>query len=137
MKKREQRVGWLRILARVAEPRNAVIVLVAVGALFATAVWESRDRVVGTLQPGAPELRPESRFNRDAVAIASGFDVGLDWLSVVVEAPADSCDNPAVGTFDDQLADSLQTRTGRGVGRVLPGDAPSVQRGLQRGQSEA
>ncbi|CAE6754071.1 Multidrug resistance protein MdtC [Paraburkholderia domus] len=112
MHKREQRVVWLRTLARVAEPRNAVIVLVVVSGLFATAVWESRDRVVGTLQPGAPELRPESRFNRDAVSIAGNFDVGLDWLSIVVEAPQDSCDNPAVGTFDDQLANSLKGTPG-------------------------
>ncbi|CAL8479197.1 RND family transporter [Caballeronia sp. S22] len=132
MKKREQRVGWLRTLARVAEPRNAVIVLVAVGALFATAVWESRDRVVGTLQPGAPELRPESRFNRDAVAIASGFDVGLDWLSVAVEAPADSCDNPAVGTFDDQLADSLR----RVPGVVSVASYPAMLRQYNEGYNE-
>ncbi|QCP51688.1 RND family transporter [Trinickia violacea] len=108
MKKREQRAGWLRKLARVAEPRNAGVVLVVVAAVFATAVWQSRDRVVGTLQPGAPELRPDARFNRDAMVIASGFDVGLDWLSVVVEAPPNSCENPAVGAFDDKLTYALK-----------------------------
>jgi predicted RND superfamily exporter protein len=108
MRKREQRAAWLRKLARVAEPRNAVIVLVVVAGVFATAVWQSRDRVVGTLQHGAPELRPDARFNRDAVAIASSFDVGLDWLSVVIEAPPDSCESPAVGTFDDKLTYALK-----------------------------
>jgi uncharacterized protein len=103
MAKRQQRSQWLRVLARVAEPRNAVLALIVVTGVFATAVWQSRDRVVGTLQPGAPELRPEARFNRDAVSIASSFDMGLDWLSVVIEAPPDSCESPAVGVFDDKL----------------------------------
>ena len=61
--------------------------------------WESRDRIVGTVQPGAPELRVDARFNRDAVSIAANFDVGLDWLSVVIESPPESCANPAVGTY--------------------------------------
>lgn len=107
MKRHQQRARWLRVLARVSEPRNATIVLLVVAGVFATAVWESRDRVVGTLQPGAPELRPDARFNRDAVSIAGSFDVGLDWLTVVVEAPPDSCGNPAVGTFDDRMEYAL------------------------------
>jgi predicted RND superfamily exporter protein len=112
MLKREKRARWLRVLARVAEPRNATIVLVLVAGVFATAVWQSRDRVVGTLQPGAPELRPEARFNRDAVSIANSYDIGLDWLSVVVEAPPQSCENPAVGAYDDDLVYALRAVPG-------------------------
>ena len=110
--KREQRTRWLRLLARVARPRNAYVVLVLVAAIFTVSVWESRDRVVGTLQPGAPELRPESRFNRDAVSIANKFDIGLDWLSVAVAAPPNSCDNPAIGVYDDKLVDAVKTVPG-------------------------
>jgi predicted RND superfamily exporter protein len=108
MFQRERRAGWLRVLARTAEPRNALAVLALVGVVFAAAVWQSRDRVVGTLQAGAPELREESRFNRDAVAISSNFDTGLDWLSVVFEAPPESCGNVAIGTWQDRFAWALQ-----------------------------
>ena len=83
---REHRSHWLKLLARVAEPRNALLVLALGAAVFAAAVWQSRDRVIGTLQPGAPELRADARFNRDAVAIASNYDTGLDWLTVIFEA---------------------------------------------------
>ncbi|MGZ8460314.1 MAG: efflux RND transporter permease subunit, partial [Candidatus Deferrimicrobiaceae bacterium] len=65
--------------------------------------WQSRGRVVGTLLPGAPELRPDARFNRDAVAISEGYDMGLDWLTVVFEAPPDSDRNAAIGTFVDDF----------------------------------
>jgi uncharacterized protein len=108
MIKRAQRARWLSVLSRVAEPRAAMVTMLLVMAVFVTAAWQSRDRVVGTLQPGAPELRPEARFNRDAVAIASDFDLGLDWLSVVIEAPPASCGNPAVGAYDDSLEFALQ-----------------------------
>ncbi len=106
--KREQRAQWLRALARVAEPRNAAIVLFVTGAVFALSVWQSRDRVVGTLQPGAPELRAESRFNRDAVAIAGNYDTGLDWLTVLFEAPPESCDFVAIGIFQDGFVSEMR-----------------------------
>ncbi|MEP6720146.1 MAG: efflux RND transporter permease subunit [Variovorax sp.] len=105
---REQRSGWLRGLARVAEPRNALIVLAVTAVIFAAAVWQSRDRVVGTLQPGAPELREDARFNRDAVAISSNFDTGLDWLTVIFEAPPESCENVNVGLYQDRFAWAMQ-----------------------------
>jgi predicted RND superfamily exporter protein len=115
MVKREARAGWLSMLARVAEPRNAAICLAVVGVVFAAAVWQSRDRVVGTLQPGAPELREQARFNRDAVAITNNFDTGLDWLTVVFEAQADDkggasapCENVNIGLYQDRFTWAMQ-----------------------------
>jgi hypothetical protein len=108
MLKRERRAGWLRTLARIAEPRNAAVVVLLTAAVLAAAVWQSRDRVVGTLQPGAPELREDSRFNRDAVAIASNYDTGLDWLTVIFETKPDNCQNVSVGLYQDRFAWAMQ-----------------------------
>ncbi|MBW7901346.1 MAG: MMPL family transporter [Rhodocyclaceae bacterium] len=112
MRRREQRARWLRVLARVAVPRNAVATLVVVGVVFAAAFWQSRDRVVGTLQPGAPELRQEARFNRDAVAIASHYDTGLDWLTVVFETAPESCENVNLGLYQDRFVWAMQPVAG-------------------------
>lgn len=103
MHKREHRAKWIRFLAHVAIPRNAVVVLACSLLVFGVAAWQSRDRVVGTLQPGAPELRPDSRFNQDAVAIAANYDMGLDWLTVVFEAEESATANVAVGEFVDDF----------------------------------
>lgn len=108
MMKREKRAAWLRVLARVAEPRNAAMVLAVVGAVFAFSVWQSRDRVVGTLQPGAPELRADSRFNRDALAIATNYDTGLDWLTVMFEGPPESCEKVAIGLYQDEFVSQMR-----------------------------
>ena len=109
-----QRARWLHVLARVAVPRNAALVLVVAAAVFATAAWQSRDRVVGTLEAGAPELRADARFNRDAVSIAANYDVGLDWLTVVFQAPPDSCENVQIAAYQDRFVWAMQP-----VGGVL------------------
>ena len=88
---RERRIRLWGVLGRVAEPRNAAIGTLVCAALFALALWQSHGRHIGYLQPGAPELRAEARYNQDATRIVEKFDLGLDVLSVVVETPKDGC----------------------------------------------
>jgi len=117
---RERRARWLHGVARLAEWRNARWVLCLAVVVFATSVWQSRDRVVGTLQAGAPELRADSRFNRDAVAISNSYDIGLDWLSVVFEdksgatrdGAANACENVALGQYQDRFVWTMQAVPG-------------------------
>lgn len=106
--KREQRAAWLRAVVRLAEPRRAPIVLALAAGVLMLAAWQSHDRVVGTLQPGAPELRADARYNRDAVSIAENYDAGLDWLTVVFEAPPDSCERVALGAYQDRFAWAIE-----------------------------
>jgi predicted RND superfamily exporter protein len=114
--KREQRSVWLLYLAKAAEPRNAVWVLVLSGLILVSSVWQSRDRVVGTLQPGAPELREDSRYNQDAIAMTSNYDTGLDWLSVVFEFKPSSgpaiCDDIRPGLYQDRFTWAMQATPG-------------------------
>ncbi|MFK3789169.1 MULTISPECIES: efflux RND transporter permease subunit [Pseudomonas] len=113
---RQRRSRWLHGLSRLAEWRNAQWVLGVALALFLVAIWQSNDRVVGTLQAGAPELREDSRFNRDAVSIASNYDIGLDWLSVVFEVSRDTsgdasqagCEDVALGQYQDRFVWAMQ-----------------------------
>ena len=112
---RERRARWLHGLARLAEWRNALLVLGVALLVFIVAVWQSHDRVVGTLQAGAPELREDARFNLDAVSIAGSYDIGLDWLSVVFEVQPDesgevigACENVAIGQYQDRFVWAMQ-----------------------------
>lgn len=109
---RVHREGVVAVLGRVAEPGNARK-MVAFGLLLTVAaIWAGHDRVIGTVRPGAPELREDARYNRDAVGIASTFSVGLDVLTVVVEAPADSCHDFARMSVIDDLAWQLANTEG-------------------------
>ncbi|APA90487.1 MMPL family transporter (plasmid) [Paraburkholderia sprentiae WSM5005] len=112
LKRAQHRAKPLRILARVAEPKFAGVTLALAVVVLALAAWQSRDRVIGTLQPGAPELRADARFNRDATSIASNYDMGLDWLSVAIESNGTACDNPAVGLYEDDFSASMRSEPG-------------------------
>lgn len=124
--KRERRSEWLRAIARIAKPRNALVVAAVGGVVFAVAVWQGQGRHVGSLEPGAPELRADSRFNQDAASIVSRFDVGLDWLTVVFEVDErkglPACARADVMLFIDSFAWSLSATPG-----VLSSDSMAQQ----------
>ncbi len=109
---RQRRARWLHGLARLSEWHNVRWVLGMAVLIFVTAAWQSHDRVVGSLQAGAPELREDARFNRDALSIASHYDIGLDWLSVVFEVKvkggANDCENVALGQYQDRFVWAMQ-----------------------------
>jgi len=106
--RREKQGAWLGVVARVARPRNALVMTLIGAAVFGVAFWQSQGRHIGSLEAGAPELRPESRYNRDAAAIVDRFDVGLDWLTVVFEAtpdrPGEVCSRADELLFIDEFA---------------------------------
>ncbi|MBN3776528.1 MMPL family transporter [Burkholderia sp. Ac-20345] len=112
LKRGERRSAWLRPLARIAQPKYAGATVALTLVVFALAAWQSRDRVIGTLQPGAPELRADARFNRDATSISGSYDMGLDWLTVAIESVGKACDNPAVGLYEDDFAAAMRTEPG-------------------------
>lgn len=107
--RRERRTGWLHAVAAMAEPRRAVVTVAVASLVFGVAAWQSRDRVVGSLQTGAAELRADSRYNRDAADIAASYDAGLDWLTIVFEADKVPNSSDEAACEDTRLA-RLQDR---------------------------
>ena len=92
-KSRESRVRLMQKLGNIANPRIAVMVLVAASVLFVTAFIQSQNRHVGALHAGSPELRKEARYNQDSRQIAEKFALGLNLLTVIVETPREACIN--------------------------------------------
>ena len=110
--RRESRGDLMSRIARIAEPRNAWIMCALTGVIFVSAVLLSQGRVIGSLQPGSPELRADSRYNVDSRAIAASFDVGLDWLTTVIEVPAESCGNVELLKLVDEFGWEMQNVPG-------------------------
>ncbi len=98
------RLRVMGFLGGIGETRNAAIGTLVCLVLFAVAFVQSQGRHVGHLKPGAPELHVDSRYNRDAAAIVSRFDLGLDVLTVVFETPRDGCYRHDVMAYMDQFA---------------------------------
>ncbi|MEC9358679.1 MAG: efflux RND transporter permease subunit [Pseudomonadota bacterium] len=84
----------VRMASWCAQPRAAIGVFVVCVIALGITSWLSRGLVIGDTGHGAPELRQDSRYNRDSRRIAGSYDIGVDILSVIVEAKnfeGDSC----------------------------------------------
>ncbi|CAN7457207.1 efflux RND transporter permease subunit [Duganella sp. LjRoot269] len=46
---------------------------------------------IGDLDPGAPELRADSRYNRDVAALSASYGASSDVLAVMVKTPDGQC----------------------------------------------
>ncbi|CAG9176900.1 efflux RND transporter permease subunit [Cupriavidus pinatubonensis] len=68
-----------------ARPAPALGVFVAALGLLAVGAIESRGLKIGDVGSGAPELRADSRYNRDSESVVSQYNIGSDALTVVVE----------------------------------------------------
>ena len=69
-----------------AQPRPALATLAVSLVLLAGGTAVSRHLLTGDIGAGAPELRAESRYNRDNDRIIHDYSVGMDVLSVYAEA---------------------------------------------------
>ena len=86
-------------LSNVTRPGPAVAVFAVSLCLLVGGVWKSRDLVVGEVGDGAPELREDSRYNRDNANIVNRYSIGLDKLAVYVDTDVgegDACLDPDV-----------------------------------------
>lgn len=86
----EASVLWSKI-ALVTKRPYAIGILVATAVLFAGASYVRMDLKVGDLDPGAPELRPDSRYNIDNAYIIDHYSTSSDLFVVMVESDNDKC----------------------------------------------
>jgi predicted RND superfamily exporter protein len=70
-------------------PALAVIVICALLGIFGA--WLGRKTPIGDTQVGVPELRADSRYNRDNDVITSKFSIGVDVLTAIVESREPMC----------------------------------------------
>jgi predicted RND superfamily exporter protein len=63
---------------------------------------------IGVLDPGAPELRANSRYNVDNAFITANFSLSSDVFAVIVKTPVEACTRYATLQQADRLAWTLQ-----------------------------
>ncbi|MDD2735419.1 MAG: MMPL family transporter [Desulfuromonadaceae bacterium] len=72
--------------------RKWAAVAIAVCAVMAAGGLIVRENLkIGDLDPGAPELRPTSRYNRDNAFLNANYGASSDVLAVMVETPDGAC----------------------------------------------
>jgi predicted RND superfamily exporter protein len=123
-----------KLLTSFTQKKRAAWVLVIGAALFVGGFIVAQGMQIGDSEAGVPELRPESRYNQDALFIANKFSLGVDLLTVVAETVPNACtENYPVMESIDRFA--WQLRNVEGVQKVitLPMAAKVVNAGWNEG----
>lgn len=86
----EMHIFWRFLLAftRKGPATIAIIVsaLMAIGGLYV-----AQDLQIGDLDPGAPELRADSRYNRDIAFMSENYSVSTDVFAIIVKTEPNGC----------------------------------------------
>ena len=122
---------WRKV-SRIMEPKPSIVILLVSALLGIFAWYKSQEVRIGDLHAGVPELRQNSRYNRDSRLITEKFSIGVDILSVMVETEPNGCVNYDVLNLMDELEGRL---------RALPGvksviSVPTVAKMVNAGWNE-
>ncbi len=80
-----------RLLANFASPKVAPVSIALALLAFGGGLWYSQNLKIGDLDQGAPELRPDSRYNQDNSFIINHYSTSSDVLVVMVRTPREGC----------------------------------------------
>jgi uncharacterized protein len=78
---------FVRLLAPFSQRRMASIALFIATGLAVGGFVVSEHLKIGDLDPGAPELRSDSRYNRDTAYVTSHYGLSTDQFAIVVKTP--------------------------------------------------
>lgn len=94
-KKQAGKAPFWRAISHFATGKAATVSLIIAAVGAGVGLYIGKDLKIGDLDPGAPELRPDSRYNQDDMFINTRYSVSADVLVVMVETPAEGCSKVA------------------------------------------
>ncbi|WP_207802534.1 efflux RND transporter permease subunit [Motiliproteus coralliicola] len=80
-----------KLLQAASRPVPATMITLVAALMVIWGVEYSRDLKIGDLDAGAPELRPDSRYNQDNAFVTSNFATSADLFVVMVKTSDDAC----------------------------------------------
>ena len=122
-------------LSHCADRRVGVWIIAASLVLTAFGAWKARDLAVGDLGQGVPELRDDSRYNRDSAAITRNFAIGVDVLAIVAQSRdvKGACTDFEIVDAIDEFEWAMKNVEGVHSTISLPGLAKVVNAGWNEG----
>ncbi|SCK32480.1 hypothetical protein VAR608DRAFT_2835 [Variovorax sp. HW608] len=103
-----RRLGRLWIaIEKFTQLRFAAVAISGALVMGVVGLVVSRDVQIGDLEAGAPELRADSRYNRDNAYITSHYGVSSDVFAVMVKTAPDQCSTRETLIEADRLSWAL------------------------------
>jgi len=111
VKRRQEKPSRLwPFVAKFAKPPFAQAAIVVALALFAVGIYGSKDLRIGDLDPGAPELRPDSRYNLDNAYLTGNYSTSTDVFVTMVQTMPQACGDyetvAAIDRFQEVMRDT-------------------------------
>jgi uncharacterized protein len=114
--------------------RNWAIGAIAVSLMLAVAGFAVSQKLkIGDLDPGAPELRPNSRYNQDNAYITAHYALSSDQFALIVKTDKEGCLKYETLVEADRLAWALRQVTGVQTTVSLPDAARQITAGSFEG----
>ncbi|MGK8705412.1 efflux RND transporter permease subunit [Metapseudomonas otitidis] len=101
-----------RLLSNFAHPTVAPISVVIAIMAFGGGLWYGKHLKIGDLDQGAPELRPDSRYNKDNNFIISNYSTSSDVLVVMVKTKPEGCSTHEALAPIDELMWTMENTQG-------------------------
>ena len=101
-----------QFLSRFATRRGSIAVLLIVALSTVWGLDYRKNLQVGDLDRGAPELRPESRYNRDNQFVVDNYDATSDLFVVMLETPKEGNSDYGVLAAAERLQWQLENLPG-------------------------
>ena len=122
-----------RVLSGFADRRLALPVLIASLVLAVVGYQYSKGLKIGDLDPGAPELRADSRYNLDNDYMVEHFSTSSDILVVMVETPIEMCNSFKVMDVMDRFMWHMKNVPGVQSGVSLVSVSKLVTKAMNEG----
>ncbi|MCP3696529.1 MAG: RND family transporter, partial [Planctomycetaceae bacterium] len=88
-----------RLISKASTKGPGMTVIVICALLFAVGIQLGQQQKIGDLDPGAPELRPDSRYNLDNAFLTENYSTSTDVFVVMVKTEEQTC-----GDYDNIAA---------------------------------
>jgi len=101
--KPEDAHGLWRFLLAFTERKWATVAIAGAIVLAVIGITVAQDLQIGDLDPGAPELRPDSLYNRDVAFMNENYSTSSDTFAIIVKSVLDGCLDYEVLSLADEL----------------------------------
>jgi hypothetical protein len=123
---------WRR-LTNFTTGRAALWIIIVAASLWAFGFYKAREVRIGDFHAGVPELRQNSRYNRDTAVITAKFSIGADTITTLTESKPNGVIDHGVMSLIDNFAWHMRNVEGVQSTLALTDYARTINAGWNEG----